>query len=427
MAELPDVAAVTRDGDVVGGYFAAGGSASVPSLIEVQAALDQTRASLREAAASSERLQFELSALANERAETQGRADVALAKLHESDASMAAVAEELGQLGALARSAKAEAARATAAIAAAEESRDADIAGLADLESRLRAAQESSTEEPETGRREVLADQARLARQVEMDSRLALRTAEERARALRGRAEALVQAAEREREARARAVRLRERRRREAMAAAAVATGVTLVQTRLQASLAEASRNRSEVETTKTAHEGELVQTRAQVRALDAELAALTDGVHRDELLRAEQRMRLEQLVERVREELGLDLDTLVADYGPDQPVPSTSDDEADREPVPYVRAEQERRLRNAERALAQLGRINPLALEEFAALEERHRFLSEQLEDLKTDPAGPARHRLRGRRAGRAGLQRGLRRCGPRVRKHLRPAVPGR
>ena len=168
------------------------------------------------------------------------------------------------------------------------------------------------------------------------------------------------------------------------MAAAAVATGVTLVQARLQSSLAEASRNRSEVETAKTAHEGELVQTREQVRALDAELAALTDGVHRDELLRAEQRMRMEQIAERVRDELGLDLDTLVADYGPDQPVPSTGDDAADSEPVPYVRAEQERRLRNAERALAQLGRINPLALEEFSALEERHRFLGEQLEDLK-------------------------------------------
>ncbi|HEY3005534.1 MAG TPA: AAA family ATPase, partial [Kribbellaceae bacterium] len=37
-----------------------------------------------------------------------------------------------------------------------------------------------------------------------------------------------------------------------------------------------------------------------------------------------------------------------------------------------------------AERALNQLGRINPLALEEYDAMEERHRFLSEQLDDLK-------------------------------------------
>ena len=40
--------------------------------------------------------------------------------------------------------------------------------------------------------------------------------------------------------------------------------------------------------------------------------------------------------------------------------------------------------LRRAVRGLSALGRVNPLALEEFAALEERHKFLVEQLEDLK-------------------------------------------
>jgi chromosome segregation protein len=43
----------------------------------------------------------------------------------------------------------------------------------------------------------------------------------------------------------------------------------------------------------------------------------------------------------------------------------------------------QERRLAEAERKLTQLGRVNPLALEEFAALEQRHAFLTEQLADL--------------------------------------------
>jgi chromosome segregation protein len=57
---------------------------------------------------------------------------------------------------------------------------------------------------------------------------------------------------------------------------------------------------------------------------------------------------------------------------------------EEERPAVPFVRAEQVKRLRAAERAYKQLGKVNPLALEEFAALEERHRFLSEQLEDLK-------------------------------------------
>ena len=50
---------------------------------------------------------------------------------------------------------------------------------------------------------------------------------------------------------------------------------------------------------------------------------------------------------------------------------------------VPFDRAAQRRRLQDAERKLAQLGRVNPLALEEFAALEQRHKFLVEQLADL--------------------------------------------
>ena len=51
---------------------------------------------------------------------------------------------------------------------------------------------------------------------------------------------------------------------------------------------------------------------------------------------------------------------------------------------MPFVREEQQKRLRAAERALSMLGKVNPLALEEFSALEERHKFLTEQLEDLR-------------------------------------------
>ena len=63
-------------------------------------------------------------------------------------------------------------------------------------------------------------------------------------------------------------------------------------------------------------------------------------------------------------------------------PVPTgTSEEPASS---PYVRAEQEKRARTAERELALLGNVNPLALEEYAALEERHGFLTEQLDDLR-------------------------------------------
>ena len=99
VADLPDVVAVTREGDLVGAHFAAGGSSSQPSLIEVQAAVDEAAEALSAATGATERLRFEVTALETERQEVQRRVDVALAKLHESDAAMAAVAEELGQLG----------------------------------------------------------------------------------------------------------------------------------------------------------------------------------------------------------------------------------------------------------------------------------------------------------------------------------------
>ena len=60
-------------------------------------------------------------------------------------------------------------------------------------------------------------------------------------------------------------------------------------------------------------------------------------------------------------------------------------------DPTPFVREEQQKRLRTAERELAMLGTVNPLALEEFSALEERHRFLGDQLEDLKRTRKRPA------------------------------------
>ncbi len=128
---------------------------------------------------------------------------------------------------------------------------------------------------------------------------------------------------------------------------------------------------------------------RRDIAALQAELRELTDSVHRDEVARTQQRLRIEQLETKAVEELGIAPADLVEEYGPHQLVPTVPDPDADPDapqpdPVPFVREAQEKRLRQAERKLNALGRINPLALEEFTALEERHKFLTEQLEDLK-------------------------------------------
>jgi chromosome segregation protein len=381
---LPEVRAVTAEGDLLGSDWAVGGSASAPSLIEVQAAVDEASARHDEAQRRQERLRFEV-ATAQAQVERHGaEVEAALAELHESDARMAALAEQLGLLASAARAAEAEAGRLAQARVRAEEARDRDLSGLAELEERLAAAEQAPDEgEPSTELRDRLAREATEARAAEVEARLAVRTGEERARALSGRAESLERAARQERAARERLVALREQRSRGAGIAEEVVRGARVALERIAVSLRAAAEDREAAQAARTVTEGELLALRSRGRELAAELDRLTDVVHRDEVARAEQRLRIEALEARAVEEYAVPLESLFADYGPDVPVPVETED-GPGEPVPYDRAAQEKRAATAERALALLGRVNPLALEEYAALEERSAFLTTQLEDLK-------------------------------------------
>jgi chromosome segregation protein len=167
--------------------------------------------------------------------------------------------------------------------------------------------------------------------------------------------------------------------------------GAEHVLARLIGSIEAATAQRDELARARTARESELTEVRGRAKHCSAELDRLTGQVHRDEVARAEQRLRIEQLEARAGEEYGLTAETLVAEYGPEAPVPPTAPDLAaaaagkpEPQPIRYDRATQEKRAARAERDLNLLGKVNPLALEEFAALEERFKFLSEQLDDLK-------------------------------------------
>jgi chromosome segregation protein len=168
----------------------------------------------------------------------------------------------------------------------------------------------------------------------------------------------------------------------------AIAESAYEVLIHIERSIAKAATERARLEESRTARDGETLTVRTRGRELTAELEQLTSSVHKDEIARAEQRMRIETLENRTMEEFGIDTQVLVAEYGPDKDVPTFFENEAGEivttELIPYRRDQQEKRLASAERSLTLLGKINPLALEEFSSLEERLKFLAEQLEDLK-------------------------------------------
>ncbi|MGW1463797.1 chromosome segregation SMC family protein [Streptomyces sp. NPDC002308] len=395
VAAEPGLTAVTGEGDVLSAHFAHGGSAGAPSLLEVQASVDEAAAELDALVVRCEEL-AEAQRLAGERRkEAAARAEALEERRRKADREKSQVAQQLGRLAGQARGAAGEAERTASSAARAQEALERATEEAEVLAERLLVAEEMPLEEePDTARRDRLAADGANARQTEMEARLQVRTHEERVKGLAGRADSLDRGARAEREARARAEQRRARLRHEASVAAAVASGARQLLAHVEVSVVRAQEERAAAEAAKAEGENALFAARAEGRDLKGELDKLTDSVHRGEVLGAEKRMRMEQLEAKALEELGVEPTALETEYGPDQPVPPSPPAEGEElpedpehprnQPRPFARAEQEKRLKSAERAYQQLGKVNPLALEEFSALEERHQFLAEQLDDLR-------------------------------------------
>ncbi|HZH22118.1 MAG TPA: chromosome segregation protein SMC, partial [Geodermatophilus sp.] len=319
----PRVRAVTADGDLVGSDWSVGGQSDAPSGLEVRARVDDADRELAAASARAAELADRLAAARETARERSADVEETLAARQAADRTRSAVAAQLAELGAAARSATAEADRSAAARVRAEQALEQAHTALAGLEQRLAQAEAAPVaDEPDPAERDRLRLEAAAARQAETEARLAVRTAEERARALSGRAESLRRQARQERAARERAAAARVARERGAQVAAGVRTAAESALTALASSLARAATERDELARVRTAGEAELLEVRVAVRAATAELERLTDEVHRDEVARAEQRYRIEALEGRAAEEYGVDLPTLIAEYGPAAPVP---------------------------------------------------------------------------------------------------------
>ena len=388
----PRLRVVTRDGDALGAHWGRGGSAGEQSLLSLRAAASQASSQLTEAEVRCQRAERQLAtALEDEEQARQVLAEAA-AGMRQADAAAAETSGKLGSLAGRARAARDEMGRLTAAIAAAEKSRQQSLAQVEEATARL-AEQEASQaaarrqEEPDFGTdeapasRQQLADDAVAARGAEMEARLEVRTVEERQRAISGRADALAAAAAAERQAAARAIARAERRAEGAVVAAAVAEGAKIALARIEESAAAADASRQAAEAAHQGRDGELKALRARIRDTTEELEKVVDSAHGAQMARATRQLQLDQIGARALEEFAIEAEALVSEYGPDVPVPGADEGEL---AIPYDRQAQEKRAAQAQRLLDQLGKVNPLALEEFAALEERHAFLVAQLEDLK-------------------------------------------
>lgn len=392
LIEAGALAVATRDGDVLTPHRARGGEKNQSSILARQRAWEEAKEEVEATARAMETAGREYAKAQQALAEAQEAYDATATQLNARDSHLAAVTAQLGVLRQSSAAALAEAESSHERLSKiAEELRERE-AERTSMQARLDNSDtdpsvlEQHIEERRSRANEVSARLSE-ARSAETAARLALRTLEERLRAIVGRAESL------EREAGA----LQERLEREARAAQRRAEAANVAEkVGVQASRALAATGalrsrigaeRATVEAERSVRDKELADSRRRLDELMEERQKLDDTAHRRELALAEQRLRVEQLEARAVEELGMDGDTLIEEYGPLAAIPMPTEAEPERT-VPYVREEQEERLVKAERRLARLGRINPLALEEHAALEERAKYLAGQIADLKASRA---------------------------------------
>jgi chromosome segregation protein len=397
MRATPGLRVVTRDGDVLGAHWATGGSAGQQSLIEVRAAADDAATGLQASQDQCEDAAQRLAVAVSAEAAARRAVDEARTRMRQADSAAAEISGHLGRLAGAARAAGDEVRRLETAIEAARRAGEKDETRLAELTERLAEAEQAELAGPDqhdlagdedasgaAEAKDTLAQRCTMARNAEMEARLEVRTVEERLRAIEGRADSLTAAATAERQARERAQARLRQRAAEATVARAVARGAALAVARAEQSLDAALARRTEAETATAAGADELKVVRARVRELATELDTVVSSAHGAEIARAEHRLRLEQMEGHAVEEFGVEAAQLVAEYGPDVPIPPPADAEEGTLPTAYDRAVQEKRADAAARDLVKLGKVNPLALEEYAALQERHAFLATQLEDLK-------------------------------------------
>lgn len=370
---------VTRAGEVVTEFTVRAGSGSGRSRLELAAERDAAGERLAEIVVVADSLREALAEAQVTWDAARRRTKESLQALREHDAALAAHTEQVNRATVRFEAAVAECERLETGMRQAQSS-------VADAETAARVAEEALTKAQQAPRpildasaREGMLAELEQARDAEMRARLDVETLKERVRAAESRVAQLERQRERERAAAEEAARRAVIRRAQREIAAEVADQLPPLLESVDRSVTQARVELHVAEQSRSAVTAELAELRAQESSVRERLNGLTETVHGLELQMHEKRLHVTSLLERVGSELSLSEDILVSEYGPDQLIPADGEGDA----VAFDRAQQRSRLQQAERKLTQLGRVNPLALEEFAALEQRHAFLTEQLADL--------------------------------------------
>ncbi|WP_105036400.1 chromosome segregation protein SMC [Cryobacterium aureum] len=400
-AELPhDLTLITLAGEVLSPWVVSGGSGARQSKLELVAERERAAESIAAVTSQIERVRFEFSEQRTLLQAYKEQSVSARAALRAFETQLATVTERRGRLSVHAEAVADDVDRVSAALQLASTA----VTEAEAVAARAVAAFDTARSQPrpilDATLRDALYTELEAARETEVETRLQVETGRERVRAGEVQVTTLTQQLEADRTAAEAAARRAVIRRRQVDAASRVAEALPAVLAAADRSVAEARLQLASAEAERASQNTELQQLRRDENALRERLASITENVHGLELEIYEKKLHLAALLERAGSELGLTEDVLVGEYGPDQLIPpdgtraggGTSDGDGEISEgdgtgaaggIRFDRAEQQKRFAAADRKLGQLGRVNPLALEEYAALEQRHRFLTEQLTDL--------------------------------------------
>ena len=371
---------ITKQGDVLTRAVLRGGSSSKPSKVELVAERDAAEAALTRIGARIETISSELTQAKSNELAAKNSAKQALAELNEQDAKLASQAEQLGRIRVQVEALQSELDRLTTVAEANEQAIAQAVQELEDAKSRLREFENLGRPEQELSDRDRLVEALEKERAKELEIRVELGAATERLRVETERAENLANQLDSSRAAVEQAIAAAKSRTAQLRSAREVLKLLPVLIENVSESSNQAKREYNLLDQERSDQFQELTKVRGDIASIQQKLSELTQSVHDIELQNHEKRLNLANLITRAQEELGLDEPTLLAEYGPDQLIPSR---EEGKEPEVFNREIQVQRLKDAEKLLEKLGRVNPLALEEFAALEQRHKFLTDQLQDL--------------------------------------------